>query len=207
MARAEVFNAFREAMIAELDDVFERLGADTGVRVVVLSGQGKVFSAGADLQWMRRASEATREWNLADARRFAGMLHRLATCPKPAIARVHGAALGGGIGLVCACDMAIASDDAKFAVTEVKFGILPSVIGPYLVNAVGKRQAQRLALQPNRIAAAEAGAIGLVQQVVPVADLDNAVEAVVDDLLGNGSTALGEVKRLFARLQVRPVTA
>ncbi|MGH8849120.1 MAG: enoyl-CoA hydratase-related protein, partial [Polaromonas sp.] len=166
MFRPSVFNAFDEAMIAELDVAFAQLNEDPNVRVIVLAGEGKHFSAGADLQWMQRASTASREWNLEDARRFAGMLARIESCPKPTVARVQGAALGGGVGLACACDLAIAADNASFAVSEARFGILPAVIGPYVVNAVGKRHAKRLALTTTRIAAAEALAIGLVQQVV-----------------------------------------
>jgi len=146
MNRPQVFNAFDEAMIGELDLAFTELDIDPEVRVIVLEGAGKAFSAGADLQWMQRASNADLAWNVEDARRFADMLHRIHTCPKPTIARVQGHALGGGVGLACVCDIAIAGDDAKFAVSEAKFGILPSVIGPYLTNAVGKRQALRLAL-------------------------------------------------------------
>ncbi|NBS98829.1 MAG: enoyl-CoA hydratase/isomerase family protein, partial [Betaproteobacteria bacterium] len=146
MSRPEVFNAFDETMIAEMDAAFATLIEDDGVRVIVLAGAGKHFSAGADLQWMRRASEASFDWNVEDARRFAAMLARIDSCPKPTVARVQGAALGGGVGLACACDIAIASETASFSVSEAKFGILPAVIGPYLVNAVGKRQARRLAL-------------------------------------------------------------
>lgn len=131
------------------------------------AGEGKHFSAGADLQWMQRAAQAPLEWNLADARKFAGMLATIEACPKPTVARVQGAALGGGVGLACACDIA-AADNANFSVSEAKFGILPAVIGPYVMNAVGKRQARRLALTATRIGAAEALAIGLVQQVCPL---------------------------------------
>jgi methylglutaconyl-CoA hydratase len=206
MNRPQVFNAFDEAMIGELDQAFSALTADATVRVIVLEGAGKAFSAGADLQWMQRASSASLEWNEADARRFAGMLHTLHRCPKPTIAKVHGVALGGGVGLTCACDIAIASEDAKFSVSEAKFGILPSVIGPYLTNAVGKRQALRLALTTQRIGAAEALAIGLVQQVVPNAELDPAVEAAVAELLTGGPNALAEIKALFAQFHVGPIT-
>lgn len=206
MARAAVFNAFDETMIAELDEAYATLGADPAVRVIVLAGQGKAFSAGADLQWMKRASVASREANLDDARRFAAMLGRIAACPKPTIARVHGVALGGGVGLTCACDLAVAGDDASFAVSEAKFGILPSVIGPYLINAVGKRQALRLALTTRRIGAAEALALGLVQAVVPRDALDAEVQRLVAELLNNGPAALGEIKALFAQLAAGPVT-
>ena len=206
MSRPEVFNAFDEAMIADLDAAFTELAADDGVRVIVLAGAGKHFSAGADLQWMQRASQASEAWNLEDARRFAAMLACIESCPKPTVARVQGAALGGGVGLVAACDVAVAADNASFAVSEAKFGILPAVIGPYVTNAVGRRQARRLALTTARIAAAEALAIGLVQQVVPAAELDGAVDAVVSDLLLGGPAAQREIKALFSQLEVGPVT-
>ena len=206
MARPAVFNAFDEAMIAELDAVFADLSADPAVRVIVLAGEGKHFSAGADLQWMQRASTASVEWNLEDARRFAAMLSRIETCPKPTVARVQGAALGGGVGLACVCDMAIAADNASFAVSEAKFGILPAVIGPYVTNAVGKRQARRLALSTTRIVAAEALSIGLVQQLVALDDLDAAIDATVKELLIGGPNAQAEIKTLYAQFEVGPVT-
>jgi methylglutaconyl-CoA hydratase len=206
MARPAVFNAFNETMIGELAEAFDALGADATVRVIVLAGQGKAFSAGADLQWMQRASEATLDWNIADARRFADMLHRISASPKPTIARVQGVALGGGVGLFCACDIAVASEDARFAVSEAKFGIIPSVIGPYLTNAVGKRHAMRLALTTRRIDAQEARQIGLVQAVVPLAELDTAVQAVVSELQVGGPQALAEIKALYGRMEVGPVT-
>jgi methylglutaconyl-CoA hydratase len=207
MSRPAVFNAFDEAMIAELDAAFAQLAADDAVRVIVLAGEGKHFSAGADLQWMQRASTASVEWNVADARKFAGMLARIEACPKPTVARVQGAALGGGVGLACACDIAIAADNASFSVSEAKFGILPSVIGPYVTNAVGKRHAKRLALTTTRIAAAEALAIGLVQQVTTLDALDAAVDATVKELLAGGPNAQREIKTLFGQLDVGPITA
>jgi len=207
MARPVVHNAFDETMIDELDTAFAQVGDDAAVRVVVLAGDGKHFSAGADLQWMQRASTASLEWNVADARRFAAMLARIEACPKPTVARVQGAALGGGVGLVCACDIAVASDNASFSVSEARFGILPSVIGPYLTNAVGKRQAKRMALTTTRVGAAEALAIGLVQQLVAGEALDAAVDAVVADLLAGGPNPHGKIKRLFAQFEVGPVTA
>lgn len=206
MARPAVFNAFDELMIGELDQTFAELEADDSVRAIVLAGEGKHFSAGADLQWMQRASEASFEWNLADARRFAAMLGRIHDAAKPTVARLQGAALGGGVGLACACDIAIAADDASFAVSEAKFGILPSVIGPYLVNAVGKRQALRLALTTSRIRAEEALAIGLVQQVVPLAGLDAAVDQTLRGLTVGGPAAQREIKQLYAQFAVGPVT-
>ena len=207
MSRPAVFNAFDEAMIGELDAAFVHLADDASVRVIVLAGEGKHFSAGADLQWMVRASKASREWNLEDARRFAGMLSRIENCPKPTVARIQGAALGGGVGLACVCDIAIATENAAFAVSEAKFGILPSVIGPYVVNAVGKRQARRLALATTRITASEALAIGLVQRVVTADALDAAVDTTVTELLAGGPLAQAEIKQLFAQLAAGPITA
>lgn len=206
MSRPEVFNAFDETMIAEMDSAFATLMDDGAVRIIVLAGAGKHFSAGADMQWMRRASEASFDWNVDDARRFAAMLARIESSPKPTVARVHGAALGGGVGLACACDIAIASDLASFSVSEAKFGILPAVIGPYLVNAVGKRQARRLALTTERIDAAEALAIGLVQRVVPAPELDQAVEATVRQLSAGGPNAHREIKAYLAQLAVAPIS-
>jgi len=206
MSRPEVFNAFDEAMIAEMDAAFATLIEDDGVRVILLAGAGKHFSAGADLQWMRRASEASFDWNVEDARRFAAMLARIDSCPKPTVARVQGAALGGGVGLACACDIAIASESASFSVSEAKFGILPAVIGPYLVNAVGKRQARRLALTTERIDATQALAIGLVQRVVTATELDHAVDTTVQQLCAGGPNAHREIKAYLAQLAVAPVT-
>jgi methylglutaconyl-CoA hydratase len=206
MNRPEVFNAFDEAMIGALHEAFDALSGDDSVRVIVLEGAGKAFSAGADLQWMQRASSATQEWNLQDARRFAGMLAAIHECPKPTIARVQGVALGGGVGLTAACDIAIAGEDAKFSVSEAKFGILPAVIGPYVTNAVGKRQALGGALSTSRITAQEALDIGLVHKVVPLDGLDTAVDAMAAELLVGGPQAQREIKRLFSQLQVGPIT-
>ena len=205
MARPDVYNAFDEQMIAELDAAFATLGGDASVRVIVLAGDGKHFSAGADLDWMKRASEASVEWNLEDARKLAAMLRRIDTCPKPTVARIQGAALGGGTGLACACDVAIAADNASFAVSEAKFGILPATIGPYVLNAVGKRHARRLALTTTRIRAAEALAIGLVHAVVGADELDAAVDAVLDDLVVGGPEAQREIKEYFAAMAVGPI--
>ena len=206
MNRPAVFNAFDETLIAELDDAFATLGAEAAVRAIVLAGAGKHFSAGADLQWMQRAAAASQDDNLADARRFSAMLARIAECPKPTLARVQGAALGGGVGLACACDLAVAADVASFSVSEARMGILPAVIGPHLVNAVGLREARRLALTASRIDAAEALRVGLVQRVVPAEGLDAAVDACVAELLACGPQAQAEIKQLYARLAPGPVT-
>lgn len=200
MARQNVFNAFDEAMIGELDTAFTQAAHDDSVRVIILAGEGKHFSAGADLQWMQRSSTASQEWNLADARRFAAMLARIQSCPKPTVARIQGSALGGGVGLCCACDLAIAADNAAFSVSEARFGILPAVISPYLVAAVGRRWAQFLALTATRIDAAHALAIGLVHQVSTAEQLDAAVSARVTELLVAAPGAQREIKHLFSQL-------
>ncbi len=202
MARPSVFNAFDAVMIAELDSVFKDLETNPDVRIIVLQGEGKHFSAGADLQWMQRASEASVEWNVQDSRQFAGMLATIAASSKPTIARIQGAALGGGVGLACACDLAVASSDASFSVSEAKFGILPSVIGPYLLSAVGKRQAKRLALTASWIGAQEAMSLGIVQQVVALDQLDASIEALTKDLLICGPNAQREIKTLYEKLPV-----
>ena len=167
MNRPAVFNAFDEQLIDELHAACRELDADRSVRVVVLAGRGKHFSAGADLNWMRRAAAFGEAENLADARRFAGMLRALSEMSKPTIARVQGAALGGGTGLTAACDMAIAADDAQFSTSEVRFGIIPAVISPFVLRAVGPRHALRIFQSAERIDAARALAMGLVGEVVP----------------------------------------
>jgi methylglutaconyl-CoA hydratase len=206
MARPSVFNAFDEAMIGELDAAFAQLIDDDSVRIIVLAGEGKHFSAGADLQWMQRASTASLEWNVADARRFAAMLARIERAPKPTVARVQGAALGGGFGLTAACDIAIAASNASFSVSEAKFGILPAVIGPYVIQAVGPRQARRLALSTERIGADEALALGLVQRVATLEALDAAVDEMLLQLLAGGPNAQREIKALFGQLPVGEIT-
>ena len=205
MDRPEVFNAFNEQLIADLAAACQALDADAGVRVVVLAGRGKHFSAGADLNWMRRASDSTEAENLADSRKFAAMLRGLCELSKPTIARVQGAALGGGTGLTAACDMAIAADDASFATSEVKFGIIPSVISPYVLRAIGPRHALRYFQTAERFGANEAKAMGLVNEVVPAAELDAAVERLAQALLACGPQAQLAAKRLVADLSARPI--
>lgn len=221
MAKPAVFNAFDETMIAAIDAAFEQVDADPAVRVVVLAAEGRHFSAGADVQWMQRASIASFDDNVADARRFAAMLARISHCSKPTVARIQGAALGGGVGLACACDIAVADVRAVFSVSEARFGILPAVIGPHLLNAVGRRQAQRLALTAERIDATEALRIGLVQRVAASASvassaadaadateaLDAAVDAVVTALLHGSPAAQREIKRYFAPMLAGDVGA
>ena len=205
MDRPAVFNAFNEQLIAELAAACAELDADASVRVVVLAGRGKHFSAGADLNWMRRAADSTEAENLADSRKFAAMLRALSEMSKPTIARVQGAALGGGTGLAAACDMAIAADDASFATSEVKFGIIPAVISPYVLRAIGPRHALRYFQSAERFGALEAKAMGLVNEVVTVDELDAAVDRLVQALLACGPQAQFAAKQLIAALTGRPI--
>lgn len=205
MNRPEVFNAFNEQLITDLGDACAVLDADPAVRVVVLAGRGRHFSAGADLNWMKRASAYGQAENLEDARRFARMLRALADMSKPTIARVQGAALGGGTGLAAACDMAVASADAVFATSEVKFGIIPSVISPYVLRAIGPRHALRYFQSAERISAEQALAIGLVNEVTAVDALDAGIAAMVDALIAGAPQAQKAAKDLIAAVNGRSI--
>ena len=205
MNRPDVFNAFNEKLIDELHQACQWLDQQAQVRVVVLGGRGVHFSAGADLNWMRRAASASAEDNLADARRFAKMLRALSVLSKPTIARVQGAALGGGTGLAAACDMAVASEDAVFSTSEVKFGIIPAVIGPYVLRAIGPRQALRYFQTAERIGAAQALAIGLVHEVAPVDALDARIDSLIKPLLAGGPLAQKAAKELISAVNGRPI--
>jgi methylglutaconyl-CoA hydratase len=205
--RPEVHNAFDDRLIAELTAALASLAADEAVRALVLTGSGRSFSAGADLNWMRRCSTYGEAENLADARALAALMATLDELPKPTIARVNGAALGGGTGLVACCDIALASAEAKFGTTEVRLGLIPAVIGPYVVAAIGVRQARRLMLTGERISAVEAARIGLVHEVVEPEQLDGAVARLLDDILKGGPAALAAAKRLVRDLAGRPLDA
>jgi methylglutaconyl-CoA hydratase len=205
MNRPAVLNAFDEQLIDELTAACNELDADPAVRVVVLGGRGKHFSAGADLNWMKRAANFTHEQNVADARRFAGMLRTLAGMSKPTIARVQGAALGGGTGLTAACDMAVASSDAVFSTSEVKFGIIPSAISPYVLRAIGPRHALRYFQSAERINAQRALAIGLVGEVVEPDALDACVAQLAETLLQGGPLAQKAAKDLITAVTGKPI--
>lgn len=204
MNRPELHNAFDEDLIAALTRAFAELGDDNSVRVVVLTGAGKSFSAGADLNWMRRASAYDAERNRADARALEAMLRTLDELPKPTVALVNGLAIGGGVGLVAACDVAVASTTASFATSEVRFGILPAVISPFVVRAIGGRQARRYFLTAERFGAEEARLIGLVHEVAAPEALEAKVGEVVAELLKGGPEALDEAKRLVGLVESMP---
>ena len=205
MNRPDLHNAFDEILIAELTAACIALDDDPDVRVVVLAGRGKSFSAGADLNWMRRAANNGLDDNLHDARALAKMLRTLAAMTKPTIARVQGAALGGGMGLASACDVAIASTRAVFATSEVRFGIIPSAISPYVLRAIGARQASRYFQSAERIDAARAREIGLVHEAVAPEQLDAKVQEIVDALLQGGPLAQAAAKDLIRAVDGQPV--
>jgi methylglutaconyl-CoA hydratase len=205
MNRPEMHNAFDETLIAELTAACIAIEADRDIRVVILAGRGKSFSAGADLNWMKRAANNGLEENLDDARALARMLRVLAEMKKPTIARVHGAALGGGMGLAAACDIAVASTKAAFATSEVKFGIIPSAISPYVLRAIGARQAYRYFQSAERIYAARAREIGLVHEVVAPEELDAKVQEIANALLHGGPLAQAAAKDLIRAVNNQPI--
>jgi methylglutaconyl-CoA hydratase len=203
--RPEVHNAFDDTLIARMAEALAALGGDPNVRAVVLAARGKSFSAGADLNWMRRMGGYSHEENIADAMGLAELLRTLDELPKPTIARVQGPAYGGGVGLVAACDIAIAAETARFALTEVKLGLIPAVISPHVLAAIGPRQARRYFVSGEVFDAAEAHRIGLVHRTVPAADLDAAVRDMLKTLAGNGRRAMAEVKELIRAVTGRPI--
>src|SRR5499427_4889826 len=203
--RPEVRNAFNEAMIAELAAAFDQLDADLSVRAIVLAGRGKVFCAGADLNWMRRMGEMDFEENRRDAMAFGAMLNRLHRMKKPTIARVHGAAFAGGMGLIAACDMAVASTETEFAVSEVRLGLTPATISPYVLAAMGERAARRYFLTAERFPAAEAYRIGFIQEIAQPDELDATVNAILGEIVQGAPGAHAVTKELIGAVAKRPL--
>ena len=197
MNRPELHNAFNPQLIADLTAACHALDANDTVRVVILAGRGKSFSAGADLNWMKTAGQASVADNIEDARRLATMLRTLAELRKPTIARVHGAALGGGLGLAAACDLCVAATGAVFATSEVRFGIIPATIAPYVIRAIGARQASRYFQTAERMDAQRAWEIGLVHELATPEDLDSKVQQLTDALLLGGPQAQAAAKALI----------
>jgi methylglutaconyl-CoA hydratase len=200
MARPEVHNAFNEQLIAALHEAFVSLGSDPEVRVIVLAGEGKSFSVGADLDWMRRMGEASEGANIEDARALAAMLRTVADCPKPVVVRVHGTALGGGTGLTAAADVAVAAESAEFGFSEVRVGLAPATIAPHVMERIGPGPARTLFLTGERFSAQRALEIGLVSEVVPEAEIDAAVKRNVDALLTGSPAAQERIKKLVRRV-------
>ena len=205
--RPDKNNAFDDRIIADLQRIFEHCADSDTVRVVLLQGRGRSFSAGGDLAWMQRMADYDYGHNLDDARALALMLNALKTLPQPTIARVQGNAFGGAVGLISCCDMAIAGSDARFGLTETRIGLIPATIGPHVLEAIGPRWARRLFLTAERFDAELAARINLVHEVCDAADLDARVESLITELLQNGPQAMREAKALIREIQGRPVDA
>jgi methylglutaconyl-CoA hydratase len=205
--RADKHNAFDDAVIAQLDNSFTRLAGDRSVRIVVLASAGKSFSAGADLGWMQRMADYDREENLEDARALAEMLRKLNHLPQPTIARVQGAAYGGAVGLVSCCDIAIGSERARFCLSEVKIGLIPATISPYVIAAIGQRAARRYFISAEVFDAEAAVRLGLLSELVPAEELDSAVDAHIQQLLQNGPLAVAAAKRLALEMADPDISA
>lgn len=195
--RPEVHNAFDSVMIAELDDAFEKVTRDKSSRVVVLTGNGSSFCAGADLNWLREIIRYSFEQNMEESLHLAELLHKIYSTPKPTIAMVNGTTIGGGIGFLSACDMAVAAEEAKFGLSEVKIGLVPAAISPYVIRKIGESRAKEYFLTGKRISARKALEIGLVNEVVPKKTLEQKVEELVNLLLTSGPEAIAKCKELI----------
>jgi len=195
--RPDVRNAFDDELIKKLSRTFEDLGKDPAVRVMILAGNGPAFCAGADLNWMKRMAGYGYDENLADARALAEMLATLDRLPKPTIARVHGPVFAGGTGLVAACDIAVGTPEAKFCLSEAKLGLSPATISPYVMRAMGEREARRYFLTAEVFDAAEAFRIGMLSLLVPVKELDPNIDSLAKHLLAGGPEAHAKIKALI----------
>jgi methylglutaconyl-CoA hydratase len=204
--RPEVRNAFNDSVIAELTEAFTRLGADAGLRAIVLGGHGKAFCAGADLNWMKGMAGYDWEGNRADAQRLAEMLWTVYSCPLPVVGRVQGDCYAGGVGLAAACDVLVAAEGLHFCLSEARLGLLPATISPYVIRAMGEQQARRWFITAERFSAAQAQAMGFVHACVPGEQLDAAVQALVDALVANGPAAVKACKRLVQDVAGRELT-
>ena len=204
--RPDVRNAFNEGTITELTWWADSVSSDAAVRAVVLGGHGPVFCAGADLDWMRRMAAFTPQQNVDDASDMARMFLTLDRLPVPVIGRVHGAAMGGGVGLAAICDIVVAADDTQFGLTEVRLGLIPAVIAPYVIAKIGRSAARELFLTGARFPAGRARELGLVHAVVPARDLDAAVRLYLDDLFAGAPGAIRAAKHLIAECGRRSTT-
>ena len=207
LARPEVRNAFNDEVIAELSQAFVQLGEDAAVRAIVLMAEGPAFCAGADLNWMRRMADYTRDENVEDAGKLAFMLRTIYECPKPTIARVQGDVYAGGMGLVAACDMAVSVDTANYCLSEVKLGLIPATISPYVIRSMGARAAHRYCLTAERFDGAEALRIGFVHAVVPADALDAKVAELAAALVNASPAAVKACKRLVQDVAGRDIDA
>ncbi|MCJ7563869.1 MAG: enoyl-CoA hydratase/isomerase family protein [Candidatus Aminicenantes bacterium] len=200
LSRPEIHNAFNAAMIRELIDAFRKIAEDESVRVAVFSGKGKSFCAGADLNWMREVIHYSFEQNLAESLQIAELHYQIYSLPKPTIARVNGTAIGGGTGFLSACDIVVAAEDAKFGLSEVKMGLVPAAISPYVLRRIGENQARQYFLTGERFDARRALDIGLINVVAPPEKLDEKIDVLIHSLLSSGPEALVRCKELLRRI-------
>ena len=207
LTQPEVRNAFSDEVIADITHAFHAVGKRSDVRAVVLAAEGPAFCAGANLNWMRRMADYTREENIADAGKLAEMLRVIYVCPKPTVARVQGDVYAGGMGLVAACDMAVSVDTAGFCLSEVKLGLIPATISPYVIRAMGARAAHRYFLTAERFGAAEALRIGFVHEVVAADQLDAKVDDIVKALVSASPNAVRACKQLVQEVAEREIDA
>lgn len=203
--RPAVHNAMDEQMIEELTQAFLDFGKDPSIRGIVLAANGDLFSAGADLNWMKRVAAYTTKKNVEDAKKLARLLDIIDTCPKPTIASVQGAVFGGGVGLIAACDIAICVEDVFFCLSEVKWGLIPAMISPYVINAIGQRQARRYVLTADRMSAEESLRLGLVHQVVGEGELEATVASLAVSILKGSPEAIKASKELIRFVESRPI--
>lgn len=204
--RPDVHNAFDDVLIAELTQTFKEIDQNPQIRVLILQSEGKNFSAGADLRWMRRMAGYSTEENKADSLKLAALMHTMNTLSKPTIVRIQGAAFGGGVGLVSCCDIAVASDKSLFSLSEVRLGLIPAAISPYVVAAIGERAARRYFLSAERFNAAEALRLNLVHEVVPEDELDATIDTICGHLISGGPSAISAAKDLIFAVAKAPVT-
>jgi methylglutaconyl-CoA hydratase len=203
--RPELRNAFNETTIAELAQAFDELGQDESVRAIVLAANGPAFCAGADLNWMKKMAGYSQAENQADAMRLASMLRTIYYCPKPVVAKVQGDCYAGGMGLVAACDIAVVSEAANFCLSEVKLGLIPATISPYVIKAMGEQASRRYFLTAERFSATEAKRIGFAHETVVPEALDSTVAAIVKALVNNSPNAVREAKKLVREVAGVPI--
>lgn len=203
--RPNVLNALDERVIEDLSQAFLECGQDSSVRAIVLASKGEVFSAGADLNWMKRVATFSPKKSIEDAKKLSRLLDIIDTCPKPTIACVQGPAFGGGVGLIAACDIAICTKEAIFCLSEVKWGLIPAMISPYIINAIGQRQARRYVLTADRMSPADALRLGLIHQVVGEGELEATIESLAISILKGSPAAIKASKELIRFVESRPI--
>ncbi|MFA6571730.1 MAG: enoyl-CoA hydratase/isomerase family protein [Bacteroidota bacterium] len=195
--RPEIHNAINDMLIDELTDVYDKLNSDDNIRVIVMTGEGKSFCAGADLNWMKSVIHYSYEQNYEESLKLAKLMHLIYSHSKPVIAKVNGSAVGGGVGLMSTCDIVVANEDAKFGLSEVRLGLVPAVISPYVILRIGQARAKELFITSERISAHRAEELNLVNRVVPAQELDKTVEDIVYSILQNGPNAVRIAKEMI----------